>query len=105
MAFPRYSESTLRIAEYARERGCPIVAITDSPVSPLGRGAEVVLTAAVDSQAAATMSYAAPLSLTTALITGVALRRKEDVNRRLAHIEAVYSGWERVHPHKGGGQR
>lgn len=95
VAFPRYSESTLRIVDYAVQHGCPVVGITDSPVSPLGRRAQVVLMAPVESPAA-TPSYVAPLSLATALITSVALRRKEDVERQLARIEQVHSEWRLV---------
>jgi DNA-binding MurR/RpiR family transcriptional regulator len=92
VSFPRYTDSTLRIAEYATLQRCPVVAITDSPISPLARLAQVALWAAIDSPAA-TDSYVGPLSLATALLTGVALKRKDDVDKQLAHIEQVYADW------------
>ncbi len=93
ISFPRYAESTLRLVGYAQRTECPVVGITDSPVSPVGYRATVTLTAPVDSPAA-TNSYTAPLSLLTALLTGVALKRKDEVDRQLTRIEQVYAEWD-----------
>lgn len=43
ISFPDYRPETLDMAARAVDRGCAVVAITDSPVSPLARMAEVVL--------------------------------------------------------------
>ncbi|MDB4895334.1 MAG: putative RpiR family transcriptional regulator [Firmicutes bacterium] len=94
-SFPRYSDTTLDIARYAKEKGCPIVAITDDPLSPLGRMAQAALIAPTES-VAATMSFAPVVGLMTALITGVALQRRKQVDRRLAHLEQVHTDWKRV---------
>lgn len=92
IAFPRYTESTLRIADYAGRQGCPVIGITDNVASPLARHATVVLTTAIDSPAA-TDSYVGALSLATALLTAAALHHKEEVDRHLGRIEQVYAEW------------
>lgn len=93
LAFPRYSDITLRMATFAAARGCPVLAITDSPVSPIALRARVTLTAPTDSPAA-TRSYTAALSLCTALVTAVAHRHKESADGRLAAVEQTYSDWD-----------
>jgi DNA-binding MurR/RpiR family transcriptional regulator len=97
IAFPRYTGSTLRIAEYAERQGCPVIGITDSVASPLAQRSKVVLTTAIDSPAA-TDSYVGALSLATALLTATALHHKEEVDGRLARIEQVYADWNSVRP-------
>lgn len=97
IAFPRYSETTLRLAAYAQRLSCPVIAITDSQVSPLGLKADLVLTTPVDSPAA-THSYAGPLSLCTALLTAVTLQDRTGADKRLARIEEVYTDWGIVSP-------
>lgn len=97
IAFPRYTDSTVRIAAYARRQGCPVVSITDSIASPLARRSTVVLTAAIDSPAA-TDSYVGAISLVTALLTATALQHKEVVDRHLDRIEQVYADWNGVRP-------
>lgn len=92
IAFPRYTGSTIRIADYAVQHGCPVVGITDNVASPLARRSTVVLTAAIDSPAA-TDSYVGALSLVTALLTAVALHHKDEVDQHLTRIEKVYADW------------
>lgn len=97
IAFPRYTGSTLRIAEYASRKGCPVIGITDNVASPLAQRSNVVLTAAIDSPAA-TDSYVGALSLATALLTAAALHHREEVDGHLARIEQVYADWNAVRP-------
>ncbi|MCL5045473.1 MAG: MurR/RpiR family transcriptional regulator [Actinobacteria bacterium] len=92
IGFPRYTDTTLRVFRYARERGSRVVAITDSPVSPLGRLADITLAAEI-STPAATDSYTTALSLVTAVVTGVAIRAKDRVAGNLARLESAYSQW------------
>lgn len=95
VSFPRYSESTLDIVRYARERECPIIAITDQPLSPLGRVAEAALYAPTET-VASTMSYLPVVGLMSSLITGVAIHCRKEVDRRLTHLEQVHADWQRV---------
>lgn len=95
VAYPRYSQATLNIAAYARRQGCPMVAITDNPLSPIGRMAEAALITPTES-VAATMSFAPAISLAVALITGVAVQRRRHVDQRLSHLEQVHDDWKRI---------
>lgn len=97
IAFPRYTNSTVRIAEYALRQGCPVVGVTDTMASPLARRSTVFFTTAIDSPAA-TDSYVGALSLVTALLTATALKHKEVVDRHLARVEQVYTDWNGVRP-------
>lgn len=95
IAFPRYSEATVNTVRYAAEQGCPVLAITDNPLSPIGRLAKVALTTSTET-VATTMSYVPVLSLATALITGVALRNKARVEEHLRRTEAATDAWKRI---------
>jgi DNA-binding MurR/RpiR family transcriptional regulator len=44
-----YTRATIEIADYARERGIRVVAITDSPVAPLAQSADMALIVRTDS--------------------------------------------------------
>jgi len=92
-SFPRYSEETTRLVEYAVGAGAPVIAITDSPISPVGRRATEILLTAIDSPAASTHSYAATISLATALSSAVSLRLQEQVTNRLGEMEQVIGRW------------
>ena len=43
ISMPRYSSTTIRLAQYARERGARILAIVDSPAAPLAGEADLCL--------------------------------------------------------------
>jgi DNA-binding MurR/RpiR family transcriptional regulator len=45
ITFPRYASDVVRLAHYAKDRGAGIVALTDSPASPLMPIADEVLLA------------------------------------------------------------
>lgn len=92
IGFPRYTDTTLRILRYAKSRRCATVAITDSPVSPLARMADVTLTAEIRTPAA-TDSHTAAMSVATALLTGVALQRGEDAANNAARFESALAEW------------
>jgi len=92
ISFSRYSNSTIRILSYAKEKGAMTIAITDNLLSPLIPHAVVSLTAA--SQMPAFIdSFVAPLSLVNALITFVGKQKEHELNHRLAILE---ESWERL---------
>ena len=43
MSFPNYTPSALEAAAQAKELGLPVIALTDSLVSPIAKHADVVL--------------------------------------------------------------
>ena len=67
ISFPRYSRTTVDAVEYAKSKGASVVAITDSPMSPISDHADCALYAMSDT-ASFVDSLVAPMSLINALI-------------------------------------
>ncbi|MFD2417323.1 MurR/RpiR family transcriptional regulator [Amycolatopsis pigmentata] len=70
----RYAAETVRVAEYASDRGLPVVALTDHTASPLAALADAALYAEIDG-IGEHPSFTACLSLAQTLSAGVAVRR------------------------------
>lgn len=102
---PRYTRATAELLAFARDRGAATIAVTDSPVSPLGRIADVTLTAVTDMDAFFE-SFTAPLSLVNAVVLAVALR---DEPASLAALRRREELWREadvyVRPTVGAGPR
>ncbi|MDH4554134.1 MurR/RpiR family transcriptional regulator [Pseudomonas sp. BN417] len=90
IALPRYSLDTLQLARFAKERGAKVLAITDSPASPLCTIAEQVLFAPAD-HPVLTSSNIAVLALIEGLVAGVMARNKEAVKLATELTESVMS--------------
>lgn len=78
--FPPYAASTMRDVEAARAVEATVVAVTDSPVSPVGQVADVLLTA-VASGIGTQNSLVAPMAVVNLLLNGVAGRLPDAVER------------------------
>ncbi len=102
---PRYTRATADLLAFAHDRGAATIAVTDSPVSPLGRIADVTLTAVSDMDAFFE-SFTAPLSLVNAIVLAVALR---DEPASLAALRRREELWREasvyVRPTLGSGPR
>ncbi|MDR6225110.1 DNA-binding MurR/RpiR family transcriptional regulator [Desmospora profundinema] len=91
IGFPRYTARTVQALQYARSRGIPTLALTDSNGSPLARESDVYLIASsrlpsyVD-------SFTAPLALINALLTAVGRTYKKKAAKRLEEMEQL---WDR----------
>ncbi|MBT8768754.1 MurR/RpiR family transcriptional regulator [Metapseudomonas boanensis] len=88
ISLPRYSLDTLQLARFAKERGAKVLAITDSPASPLSNIAEHVLFAPAD-HPVLTSSNIAVLALIEGLVAGVMARNKEAVKLAQELTESV----------------
>lgn len=89
ISFPRYSQRAVKLTEYAFAAGANVVALTDSPNSPLAACCSQLLTARSD-MASFVDSLVAPLSILNAMIAAVSLRRGEEVTRRLHRLEEIW---------------
>lgn len=91
ICFPRYRRRTVELTRAARGRGCRILAITDSPASPVYRLAEVALLCPYEQPATPVASPVAPLALVDsflAALTGVLMREEPDtLMERLNAVE------------------
>jgi DNA-binding MurR/RpiR family transcriptional regulator len=95
-----YSRQTVEMTELARRRGVPVVALTDSALSPIARNARLVCTFAAESNSFF-QSMTGALALTEALIVAVAMQGGRTVLTRLRQVQGRLSEqqayWER-HP-------
>ena len=84
--FPPYASQTLQILAAARQQGVTVVAITDSPISPVGK-VDVTLTSRV-SGIGPQNSLVAPMAIINVLLNGVAASSPgaADRYRRIFHV-------------------
>ena len=90
--FAPYASSTLRITNTAKRLGAKIVAISDTPVSPVGQRVDVVLPA-LASGISTQNSIVAPLAVTTALLNGV-IAASPDALARYGQIVELMNEWD-----------
>ena len=89
ISFPRYSQSTVKGVQFARDRGADVVAITDSPVSPLYPMASSALLAHSD-MISFVDSLVAPFSLLNALIVAAGHRKDADISQIFNRLEGIW---------------
>lgn len=89
ISFPRYSSNIAKAADFAASAGAKVIAITDSPSSPIAKEAYEVLTARSD-MASFADSLVAPLSIINAIIAAAANRRQESLSATLGRLEDVW---------------
>ncbi len=89
ITFPRYSTKAVNTLHYAHTKGAGIIAITDSPLSPIATYATALLTAHSDI-ASVVDSLVAPLSVINALLVAVSLRTVEQTRPKLEELERLW---------------
>jgi DNA-binding MurR/RpiR family transcriptional regulator len=88
--FRRYERSLVGLTRWAHERGAAIIAVTDSPLSPLVAGAAE--TFFISAQGVGPFdSVTGGVALANVLIAGVAARLRQTAPARLDAIEAAWS--------------
>ena len=90
ISFPRYSKMAIHAVEFACRRGGDVVAVTDSPISPMYKMASASLLASSD-MISFVDSMVAPMSLLNALILAVGQQRRDELSATLAEMEQVWS--------------
>jgi DNA-binding MurR/RpiR family transcriptional regulator len=90
ISLPRYSQDTLQLARFAKERGASVLAITDSPASPLANIAHHTLFAEANHPVLIS-SNSAVLALIEGLVAAVMTRNKEAVRLSAELTESVLS--------------
>lgn len=79
IAFPRYFRDSVELSRFVKDRGVPLIAITDGPKSPIAALADTLLYAHADRQLAST-SNASVLALLEGLVGAVAHRSPRSVD-------------------------
>jgi DNA-binding MurR/RpiR family transcriptional regulator len=91
VSFPRYSRQALETVKYGKRMGSRIVAITDSPVSPIAQVADIVLLAG---RRTATYfnSYTSAVTLVNCLVAGVSLKKRGSL-KSLKSFDQIQKQW------------
>ncbi|MFI3227978.1 MAG: MurR/RpiR family transcriptional regulator [Clostridia bacterium] len=93
ISFPRYSQRTVKMIEYARTKGAKTIALTDSKTSPLAENSDYTLVSKSD-MASFADSLVAPLSIINALISAISQRKSEDIVQTLTQLENIWDEYE-----------
>ena len=88
-SFPRYSVATAKAAQFCRNVGATVIAITNSSMSPLGQNSDLVLVAKSD-MVSLVDSLAAPLSVVNALLVALASAREQSIQKNFEALERVW---------------
>ncbi len=90
IAFRHYAKEVVTITELAGEHGTPVVAITDSQLSPLAKGARVLFTVPED-EYSFSRSLAAPMCLVQCLatVTAAVLQPNKDQMPRIPSVTEI----------------
>lgn len=88
ISFRRYTRESFDIAEKIKKRAGSVIALTNSELSPVAKLADVTLVASTNIPTYIE-SYTAPISLINALITAIALRKKDQAMPALNKLEST----------------
>ena len=90
ISYPRYSKRTLEALDYCKEKGCKIISITDSLLSPASKYSDIALIASSE-MASIVDSLVAPMSLINALIVNIGIAKKDDIKNTLEELEYAWN--------------
>lgn len=90
ISFPRYALDVIRLAQYARDRRSHVVAITDSPASPLAPHADELLVAPCDHPVLPS-SFSGALALCEALVAALMVSNRRNVSKAARLTDAISS--------------
>lgn len=85
VSFRFYARETVDVTEDVSSRGIPILAITDSTLSPLAKGARVLFTVP-EHEYTFSRSLAAPMCLAQALVVSLAAKLQKDKAPRIPTV-------------------
>ncbi len=85
VSFRFYARETVNVAEDAVRRGVPILAITDSTLSPLAKGAQALFTVP-EHEYIFSRSLAAPMCVSQALLVSLAARLQKEITPRIPTV-------------------
>jgi DNA-binding MurR/RpiR family transcriptional regulator len=93
ISYPRYSSSSYKVMEFAKNRGATVVALTDNASSPFAGLADIKLYAKSD-MVSFLDSLVGPMSLINAIIVAVAARKQETLSQTFDYLEKLWSEYE-----------
>lgn len=90
ISYPRYSKRTLEALDYGKQKGCKIIGITDSLISPAAQYADVTLIAS-SNMLSFVDSLVAPMSLINAFIVAIGMEKREDITTYFEDLEKIWT--------------
>ena len=93
ISFPRYSKRIIQAVDFAKHAGADVIALTDSPMSPIATGADHILVAKSD-MVSFVDSLAAPLSIINAIVMAVSMKKQEELTVRLHQLERIWDEYD-----------
>jgi DNA-binding MurR/RpiR family transcriptional regulator len=96
ISYSRYANDTIRCMEYARQIGTPVITLTDSPVSPAAKRADLAFVLLFRMYLYRNTST--PMVLLNALAAALSARDSGYSQQRLERLEAVYRQLEIFRP-------
>jgi DNA-binding MurR/RpiR family transcriptional regulator len=97
----RYERSVVGLTKWAAKQGAVIIAVTDSPLSPLGAGAAETFFISAHGVGPFD-SVTGGIALANVLIAGVAARLRQSAPARLDAVEAAWSAMDALVAEPGG---
>lgn len=89
ISYPRYSKRTLEALDFCKEKGCKVISITDSLISPAARYSDITLVA-TNEMLSFVDSLVAPLSLINALIIALGIEKRQDIRGYFEELERIW---------------
>lgn len=93
ITYPRYSKRIMDVLDFAKDRGTPIITLTDSMLSPTAKEADITLLASSD-MLSFVDSLVAPMSLINSFIIAIGNDKKDDLNNNFAILEEIWSKYD-----------
>ena len=93
ISFPRYSKRLKNATSFAKHAGADVIAITDSPASPIAPAADQLLLAKSD-MASFADSLVAPMSIINALIVALSRVKQDELRVRLRLLEDIWDEYD-----------
>lgn len=90
ISYPRYSKRTLEAIDFAKEKSCKIISITDSLTSPAANESHISLIASSD-MLSFVDSLVAPMSLINALIVSIGMEKNIEIKATFQDLEKIWN--------------
>ena len=93
LGFSRYTKRTVEVLKYVKQRGAKTVVITDHLMSPLIQYGDTNIIASTEINSFID-SFAAPMSVASALITALTRSEHRKVEKRLQELEGLWETFD-----------
>lgn len=91
-SFPRYSNDTIKLAEFVADNEVCLISVTDRLLSPVGRISDIVLTTEENAETGSN-SIASVISLVDLIIEGIHEKDQERIHHHQQKLEKMYSSF------------